>query len=44
MTLLKHRLLLRRIVSKLMKRCGSPFVTGLMPSTHRPMIAYIEKV
>jgi len=27
-----------------MKRCGSPFVTGLMPSTHRPMIAYIEKV
>lgn len=40
----KQRLIVRRIVSKLMKRCGVAFVTKIMPEHHRPMIAYIEKV
>ena len=40
----KQRLIVRRIVSKLMKRCGVPFVTKIMPEHHRPIIAYIEKV
>jgi len=34
----------RRIVSKLIKRCGAAFVNRTTPEYHRPMIAYIEKL
>ena len=39
----KHKLLVRKIVSKLIRRCGVNHVRKLMPEHHRPMIAYLEK-
>jgi hypothetical protein len=39
----KHKLLVRRIVTKLIRRCGINYVRKVMPITHRPMIAYLEK-
>ena len=39
----KHKLLVRKILKKLMRRCGVNYVNKLMPECHRPMIAYLEK-
>lgn len=39
----KHKLLVRRIMNKLIRKCGVQFVTKTMPEYHRPMIAYLEK-
>ena len=39
----KHRLLIRKIISKLIKKFGSGYVTKLMPEYHKKMIAYLEK-
>lgn len=39
----KHKLLVRKIVSKMIRRCGVPFVNRTMPESHRPMIAYLER-
>jgi len=39
----KHKLLVRRIITKLIRRCGINYIKKVMPESHRPMIAYIEK-
>jgi len=39
----KHKLIVRRIISKLIRRCGINFVRKAMPEAHRPMISYLEK-
>jgi len=39
----KHKLLVRKIMSKLIKKCGVQFITKTMPEYHRPMITYLEK-
>ena len=39
----KHKLLVRKILKKLMRRCGVNYVNKLMPECHRPMIAYLER-
>jgi hypothetical protein len=39
----KHKLQIRKIVQKLLKKFGSPFVTKIMPVHHRKMIMYLEK-
>jgi len=39
----KHKLLVRRILSKLIRRCGINYIKKVMPESHRPMIAYLEK-
>jgi hypothetical protein len=39
----KHKLLVRKIISKMIRRCGSVYVTKMMPETHRPMVAYMER-
>jgi hypothetical protein len=39
----KHKLIVRRIISKLIRRCGINFVRKAMPEAHRPMITYMEK-
>jgi len=39
----KHRLIVRKILTRLIRRCGLNFVTRIMPEFHRPMLAYIEK-
>jgi len=39
----KHKLIVRKILSKLIRKCGSPYVTRLMPEYHRPIVAYIDR-
>jgi len=39
----KHKLLVRKIIGKMIRRCGVTFVTRTMPESHRPMIAYMER-
>lgn len=39
----KHKLLVRRVVVRLIRRCGINYVRKAMPESHRPMIAYLEK-
>lgn len=39
----KHKLLVRKMISKLIRRCDSKYVTKIMPESHRAMIAYIER-
>jgi len=39
----KHKLLVRRIINKLIRRCGINYLKKVMPESHRPMIAYLEK-
>ena len=39
----KHKLLVRKIIGKMIRRCGVTFVTRTMPESHRPMIAYLER-
>jgi hypothetical protein len=39
----KHKLMVRRILTKLIRRMGGAAVTRLMPEIHRPMVAYIER-
>jgi hypothetical protein len=39
----KHKLLVRKIVGKMIRRVGVTFVTRTMPESHRPMIAYMER-
>jgi hypothetical protein len=39
----KHRLLIRKIVNKLLKKFGTAYVTKLMPEFHKKMIIYLEK-
>jgi phosphoribosylformylglycinamidine (FGAM) synthase-like enzyme len=39
----KHKLQIRKIVQKLLKKFGAGFVTKIMPEHHRKMIAYLEK-
>jgi len=39
----KHKLIVRKILSKLIRKCTAPFVTRLMPEYHRPIVAYIER-
>lgn len=39
----KHKLLVRKIISKMIRRCGIQFVTRTMPLSHRPMVAYLER-
>ena len=36
-------MVVRKIVSKLMRRLSIPFVTKIMPEQHRAIITYIEK-
>ena len=40
----KHKLILRRIITKLLKRCGTQLISSLLPAAHRPIITYIERV
>lgn len=40
----KHKLLYRKIVQKVIKRCGQSFAQKMMPDHHKPLIAYIEKM
>jgi len=39
----KHKLLVRKILTRLIKRCGVAAATRMMPDYHRAMITYIEK-
>lgn len=39
----KHKLVVRKILSRLIKRCGVAFMTKLVPEHHRKIITYIEK-
>lgn len=39
----KHKLLVRKILSKLIRKMGVDRVTRLMPEYHRAMITYIER-
>lgn len=39
----KHKLLVRKIISKMIRRCGVNFVTKTMPESHRPMVVYLER-
>lgn len=39
----KHKLIIRKITNKLIKRCGIKYVTQAMPEYHKPMLAYLEK-
>lgn len=39
----KHKLLVRKIIGKMIRRCGVTFVTRTIPESHRPMIAYMER-
>ena len=39
----KHKLLVRKIIGKMIRRCGVTFVTRTMPESHRPMITYLER-
>jgi len=34
----KHKLDIRKIVSKILKKFGAPYLLKLMPEKHRPMI------
>lgn len=43
-TISKHRLLLRKVITKLLKRCGTQLISALLPPAHRPIITYIERV
>jgi len=39
----KHKLLVRKILTRLIKKCGLPYMMKIMPEFHRPMITYIER-
>ena len=39
----KHKLLVRKILTKLIRRCSIAYMTKIMPEFHRPMLSYIEK-
>lgn len=39
----KHKLLVRKILSRLIRRCGLAYVTKIMPEQHRAILVYIEK-
>ena len=39
----KHRLLIKKIINKLLKKFGTVYVTKLMPEFHKKMIVYLEK-
>ena len=39
----KHKLIVRKLLTRLIRRCGINYVTKIMPEFHRPMLAYIEK-
>lgn len=40
----KHKLMVRKIISKMILKYGTNYVYKVMPEAHRPMISYIEKV
>lgn len=39
----KHKLLVRKMLSRLIRRCGLNYVTRIMPEQHRAILVYIER-
>jgi hypothetical protein len=39
----KHRLQIRSIIKKLMRKFGAKFVVDLLPEQHKKLIGYLEK-
>lgn len=39
----KHKLLVRKILSRLIRRCGIVYLTKIMPEYHKSLLIYLEK-